>query len=223
VNTQNGTLFVVSTPIGNIKDISLRALEVLKEVDVIACEDTRHTSNLLAYYNISNKTISYFEHNKKLRGPQLLKWLKEGKKIALVSDAGTPSISDPGYYITHLATNENIKVEVVPGASAVLCALVASGKPTDRFIFEGYLPRKKEARRKRLKEALDEKRTVIFYESPHRLQKALEDIHAVMPEKDICICRELTKKFEEIVCDRAENLIKKYKASKPRGEIVIVI
>lgn len=223
MDNKNGTLFIVSTPIGNIKDISVRALEILKEVDIIACEDTRHTSNLLRFYNISKKLISYYEHNKKYRSSQLIKWLKDGQNIALVSDAGTPAISDPGYYITRLALNEEIKIEVIPGASAVLCALIASGKPPDKFIFEGYLPRKKEARRKKLSEVLSEKRTFIFYESPHRLQKTLEDMCLIIPDEDICICRELTKKFEEIVCDKAENLIKKYKERKPKGEIVIVI
>ncbi len=223
MDNKNGTLFIVSTPIGNIKDISVRALEILKEVDIIACEDTRHTSNLLRFYNISKKLISYYEHNKKYRSSQLIKWLKDGQNIALVSDAGTPAISDPGYYIIRLALNEEIKIEVIPGASAVLCALIASGKPTDKFIFEGYLPRKKEARRKKLSEVLNEKRTFIFYESPHRLQKTLEDMCLIIPDEDICICRELTKKFEEIVCDKAENLIKKYKERKPKGEIVIVI
>ena len=223
MDNKSGTLFVVSTPIGNIKDISIRALEILKEVDVIACEDTRHTSNLLSFYDISKKLISYYEHNKKYRCPQLIRWLKDGQNIALVSDAGTPAISDPGYYIIRAVINEGIKLEVIPGASAVLCALVASGKPTDKFVFEGYLPRKKEARRKKLGEVLGEKKTFIFYESPHRLQKTLEDMHLVMPEQDICICRELTKKFEEIVCDKAENLLKKYRERKPKGEIVIVI
>jgi len=223
VDNKNGTLFVISTPIGNIKDISIRALEILKEVDVIACEDTRHTSKLLSFYNISKKLISYYEHNKKYRSPQLIRWLKDGQNIALVSDAGTPTISDPGYYIIRAALNEDIKLEIIPGASAVLCALVASGKPTDKFIFEGYLPKKKEARKKKIEEALNEKRTSIFYESPHRLQKTLEDMQMIMPDKDICICRELTKKFEEIVCDKAENLIKKYRERKPKGEIVIVI
>ncbi len=223
MDNKNGTLFVVSTPIGNIKDISVRALEILKEVDIIACEDTRHTSNLLRFYNISKKLISYYEHNKKYRSSQLIRWLKDGQNIALVSDAGTPAISDPGYYIIRLALNEDIKIEVIPGASAVLCALVASGKPPDKFIFEGYLPRKKEARRKKLSEVLQEKRTFIFYESPHRLQKTLEDMCLIIPDENICICRELTKKFEEIVCDKAENLLKKYKERRPKGEIVIVI
>lgn len=223
MDNKNGTLFVVSTPIGNIKDISVRALEILKEVDIIACEDTRHTSNLLRFYSISKKLISYYEHNKKYRSSQLIRWLKDGQNIALVSDAGTPAISDPGYYIIRLALNEDIKIEVIPGASAVLCALVASGKPPDKFIFEGYLPRKKEARRKKLSEVLQEKRTFIFYESPHRLQKTLEDMCLIIPDENICICRELTKKFEEIVCDKAENLLKKYKERKPKGEIVIVI
>lgn len=223
MDKKSGTLFVISTPIGNIKDISIRALEILKEVDIIACEDTRHTSKLLSFYNISKKLISYYEHNKKYRSPQLIRWLKDGQNIALVSDAGTPAISDPGYYIVRSVLDENIKLEVIPGACAALCALIASGKPTDRFSFEGYLPRKKEARRKKLKEAFEEKRTFIFYESPHRILKTLDDVYLVMPDENICICRELTKKFEEVICDKAENLIKKYKGSKPKGEIVIVI
>jgi 16S rRNA (cytidine1402-2'-O)-methyltransferase len=196
---------------------------MLNEADLIACEDTRRTLNLIRHYNISKKLISYYEHNKKRRTPQLIKYLNQGKNIALTSDAGTPGISDPGYYIIREVINEGLCVQVIPGASAVLCALIASGKPTDRFIFEGYMPKKKQARLNRLRETAQEKRTVIFYESPYRLIKTLEAISGVMPDKDICLCRELTKKFEEIVCDKAENLIKKYKDKKIRGEFVIVI
>lgn len=224
MNDKIGTIFIVSTPIGNIKDITLRALEVLRAADLIACEDTRHTYNLLKYYQIvDKKLISYFEHNKIGRSRQIIAHLKEGKSIALVSDAGTPGICDPGYYVIRLALEENIPVEVIPGPSALIMALVASGKPPDKFIFEGYLPKKKAARRKKLEELKEEKRTIIFYESPHRIIKSLIDISDFFYEREVCCCRELTKKFEEVIRGTASKLIKHFENKKPKGEFVLIL
>ncbi|MCK5305873.1 MAG: 16S rRNA (cytidine(1402)-2'-O)-methyltransferase [Candidatus Omnitrophica bacterium] len=223
MSSETGNFFIVSTPIGNKKDITLRALEVLKEVDLIACEDTRHTHRLLKHYEIKKALISYFEHNKTKRAPQIIKWLKEGKNVALVSDAGTPGICDPGYYVIRLARQEEIPVSVIPGPSALITALIASGKPPDKFIFEGYLPRKKGVRRKKLEALAVEERTVIFYESPYRLLKSLEDIEIFFKDRKICCCRELTKKFEEVITDTPANLVKHYREKSPKGEFVLVL
>lgn len=219
----NFNFFIVSTPIGNIKDITLRALEVLSAVDIIACEDTRHTGRLLAHYEIKKPLISYFDHNKIKRAPEIISKLKAGKKIALVTDAGTPGISDPGYYVIKKVIDENIPFTVVPGPSALVAGLVASGRPPDKFIFEGYLPRKQGGRRKRLQQLLKEERTVVLYESCHRIIKMLEDIEQLSPDKKICCCRELTKKFEEVVEDTPANLISRFKQKKPKGEFVVVL
>ncbi len=223
MDNKKSRFFIVSTPIGNLQDISLRAIEVLKKVDVVACEDTRITSKILRAYNINKKLISYFEHNKLKRAPELIKLLKSGKSIALVTDAGTPGICDPGYYLIKLVIEEDIPLTVIPGATALIAALIVSGKPPDRFIFEGYLPRKKEARRRRLKELVNEKRTIIFYESPHRLIKSLEDLDIFFPNREICVTKELTKKYEEVIRDNAAGLIELFKRKKPRGEFVIVL
>ena len=223
MDSKKGRFFIVSTPIGNLQDISLRAIEVLKKVDVVACEDTRITSKILRTYNINNKLISYFEHNKLKRAPELIKLLKSGKSIALVTDAGTPGICDPGYYLIKLVIEKGIPLTVIPGATALITALIVSGKPPDRFIFEGYLPRKKEARRRRLKELVNEKRTIIFYESPHRLIKSLEDLDIFFPNREICVTKELTKRYEEVIRDDATGLIEFFKKKKPRGEFVIVL
>jgi len=223
VDSKKCRFFIVSTPIGNLQDISLRAIEVLKKVDVVACEDTRITSKILRTYNINKKLISYFEYNKLKRAPELIKLLKSGKSIALVTDAGTPGICDPGYYLIKLVIEEGIPLTVIPGASALIAALVVSGKPPDRFIFEGYLPRRKEARRRRLKELVNEKRTIIFYESPHRLIKSLEDFNIFFPNREICVTKELTKRYEEVIRDNAAGLIEFFKKKKPRGEFVIVL
>lgn len=223
MNNKTGTFFIVSTPIGNLKDITVRALEILEEVDVIACEDTRVTSKLLRRYNINKRLISYFEHNELRRGPELIKLLKQGKSIALVTDAGTPGICDPGYRIIRLVLENNLPMTVIPGPSALTAALVLSGKSPDRFIFEGYLPRKKSKRRKRLKELEDEKRTIIFYESPHRIIKSLNDIRSVFSDREICCLRELTKSFEEVIKDSASGLIEVFEKKKPKGEFILIL
>ncbi len=216
-------LYIVSTPIGNLKDITLRALEVLKSVDLIAAEDTRHSRKLLAHYGIHTPLTSYFEHNKFVKGPYLLRLLKEGKSIALVTDSGTPGISDPGYRLIQLAMQNEIPLTAIPGPTALIDALVLSGAPSDRFIFEGYLPAKSGARKKRIKEILDEKRTAIYYESPHRLIKSLQDIQEILGDREIVILRELTKKFEEILRGNAASLLEYWRQHKPRGEFVIAI
>jgi len=216
-----GTLYIVSTPIGNLKDITFRAIEVLKSVDLIAAEDTRHTKILTAHYGIKMPLTSYFEHNKITKGEYLIKLLKEGKTIALVSDAGTPGISDPGSHIIKLALENDIKIEQIPGPSAVICGLVLSGMPTGRFIFEGFLPSKPGARKNRLKEFLNEKRTIIFYESPHRLLKTLKDIHDIFGDIMVACLRELTKKFEEVRRQKVSELIEHFTKNKPLGEFVI--
>jgi len=216
-------LYIVATPIGNLKDITLRAIEVLKSTDLIACEDTRHTRILLDHYNISTATTSFFQHNQITKGQYLLKLLKEGKSVALVSDAGMPGILDPGYKIINLAIKNNIEITVIPGATAFINALVLSGKPAHSFSFAGFLPNKSGARRNRLKELSKLKQTIIFYESCHRILATLEDIQSIFGEKEIVVARELTKKFEEIKRGRPEDILKEVKQQKPRGEFTIVI
>lgn len=216
-------LYVVSTPIGNLKDITIRAIEALKSVDLIAAEDTRHSKILTSHYAITTPLTSYFEHNKITKGDYLIRLLKEGKNIALVSDAGTPGISDPGAHIIRKAIENNIKVVAIPGPSAFLAALCVSGKPTDKFIYEGFLPAKPGARKNRLKQLSKEKRTVVFYESPHRLLKTLGDILEVYGEREIAVCRELTKKFEEIKREKTSAILEHFQKVPPKGEFVIVI
>jgi len=216
-------LYIVATPIGNLKDITLRAIEVLRSVDLIACEDTRHARILLDHYGIKTPTTSFFQHNQITKGEYLLKLLKEGKAIALISDAGTPGILDPGYHIINLAIKENIEITLIPGPTAFVQALVLSGKPCHQFIFEGFLPTRSGARQNRLRELANLKRTLVFYESCHRILATLEDIKAVLPDRQLVVTRELTKKFEEIKRGSAEDLLKEFKQKKPRGEFVVVI
>jgi len=216
-------LYIVSTPIGNLKDITLRAIEVLKSVDLIACEDTRHSRILLDHYAIQTPTTSYFQHNKITKGQYLIGLLKEGKSIALVSDAGTPGILDPGYHIINLAIKNNIEITFIPGPTAFIHALVLSGRPAHKFIFAGFLPRGPLARRNRLKELARLKCTVVFYESCHRILKTLQDIQEVFGQREIACCRELTKKFEEIKRGSAKDILGEFKQDKPRGELVVVI
>lgn len=216
-------LYIVSTPIGNLKDITFRAVETLKSVDLIAAEDTRHTQILTKHYQINTPLTSYFEHNQFKKGEYLLKLLKEGKDIALVTDAGTPGISDPGYHLLQLAKENDIPITVVPGPTALVAALTASGLPCHNFIFEGFLPAKSAARRKKLEQFKGEGRTVIFYESPYRLLKTLKDIAEVLDNPTVVCVRELTKKFEEIKKASARELLEYFGAKTPRGEFVLLL
>ncbi len=214
---------MVSTPIGNLEDITLRALRILKEVDLIACEDTRRTNLLLKHYNIKNSLTSYHDYNKEKKTPELIDFLKSKKSLALVSDAGTPGIADPAYFLVKRAILEGIEIIPVPGVSAFLSAVVVSGLPTDKFCFENFLPSKKTKRKKRLKELEDEKRTLIFYESPHRFTKTLEDLHQILGERDIVVARELTKKFEEIKRGKVTEIKEYFEKKKMKGEIVLLV
>ena len=216
-------LYIVSTPIGNLKDITLRALEILKEVDLIAAEDTRHTKILTQHYTIETPLTSYFEHNELKKADYLIELLKQGKKVALVTDAGTPGISDPGYTLINLAKKEGIPVTVIPGACAFVAALSVSGLPTDRVIFEGFLPVKTTARRKKLEECKTQNGTFIFYESPYRLLKALKDMEEVLGNPVVVCARELTKKFEEVAEGRASEVLEKFSCKKVKGEIVLLV
>ncbi|MCB9771681.1 MAG: 16S rRNA (cytidine(1402)-2'-O)-methyltransferase [Candidatus Omnitrophica bacterium] len=216
-------LYIVSTPIGNLQDITLRALDVLKSVDLIAAEDTRHTKILLTHFQISAPLTSYFEHNEAKKSEYLLGLLLEGKRIALVTDAGTPGISDPGYRLISLAKEKQIPMTVVPGACALIAALTLSALPTDSFVFAGFLPVKSAGRQKKILEFSQEKRTVIFYESPHRILKTLEDINEVLNDWDVVVAREITKKFEEVRRGKALELIEHFSKMTPKGEFVLLL
>ncbi|MFA5116347.1 MAG: 16S rRNA (cytidine(1402)-2'-O)-methyltransferase [Candidatus Omnitrophota bacterium] len=216
-------LYIVSTPIGNLKDITLRALEVLKSVDLVACEDTRHSRILLDEYGIKIPTTSYYQHNRLTKGEYLITLLKEGKDIAVISDAGTPGILDPGYNLINMALENNIPITAIPGPAAFIDALVLSGKPAHRFLFEGFLSNKKFSRAKRLRELKELDCTVIFYESCHRILSTLEDIAGIYAETDIVVARELTKKFEEVRRAKASDLITHFKSHPPKGEFVVII
>ena len=192
-----GTLYIVATPIGNLEDITLRAIRVLKEVDLIAAEDTRHTRHLLDRHHLSSQLTSYHDHNKEEKAPILVARLLEGKNIALVSDAGTPGISDPGHFLINLAIDQKVPVVPIPGATAAIAALSISGLPTDRFVFEGFLPSKQAARRKRLQELAAEPRTIIFYEAPHKIVRTVEDMLEAFGDRGAVMTRELTKIHEE--------------------------
>lgn len=219
-----GRLYVVSTPIGNLEDITYRAVRILKEADWIACEDTRTTARLLGHYGIETRTISYHEHNETERAAELIERIEQGESGALVSDAGTPLLSDPGYRLVHAAAQAGIRIEPVPGASALLAALVASGLPTDQFHFGGFLPPKQGQRRRLLESLADEAATLIFYEAPHRILEALEDIDAVLGSRDVVAARELTKLYEEILRGTAAEIAAALSARESiRGEFVILI
>jgi len=215
-------LYIVSTPIGNLKDITLRAIETLKAVHLIAAEDTRHTKILCKEYGIETPLTSYFEHNQSTKGDYILKYLKEGKSVALVTDAGTPGISDPGYSLIQLVRQHGVPVTVIPGPVALIAGLSLSGLPSDRFVFEGFLPVKAGARRKKLEDLRGERRTVIFYEAPHRMLKVLKDIEEVLDDPVVVCARELTKKFEEIQKAAASQLYAHFTKHKPRGEFVLL-
>jgi 16S rRNA (cytidine1402-2'-O)-methyltransferase len=220
-----GTLYLVGTPIGNMEDITLRALRTLKEVDLIACEDTRHTMQLLDHYVIEKTMVSYHEHNELTRAAELIVHLEQGDNIAMVSDAGMPGVSDPGYRLIALAVRHHIKVVPVPGASAFLSALVASGLPTDSFRFSGFLPSKQGARRTLLEAILNSPRTQIFYEAPHRIVETLQDIVELLgPERHVVVAREVTKLHEEFLRGHAEDVLAALaKRGDVKGEITLLI
>jgi 16S rRNA (cytidine1402-2'-O)-methyltransferase len=215
-------LFVVSTPIGNLKDISLRALETLKEVDFIICEDTRVTGNLLKHYEISKELVSLNAFNESNKLHFVIQKILEGKTAALVTDSGTPTISDPGNRLISEAIKNGIDLIPVPGASAVIAALSISGLPTDAFVFEGFLPQKK-GRQKKLKELSEETRTIVVYESVYRIEKLIDELIEFMPKRYVVVCRELTKKFEECWRGYPEGLKDQLKSKTIKGEFVIVI
>jgi 16S rRNA (cytidine1402-2'-O)-methyltransferase len=219
---ESGTLYIVSTPIGNLEDITLRALRILKEVDVILAEDTRNTGKLLAHYQIKNRMMSYYAHNESGRIPQVIEMLTSGQNLALVSDAGTPGISDPGYRLVKAAIQHNLSVVPIPGASALLAALVASGLPTNRFVFEGFLPRKK-GRQTKLRLLAEEPGTIVIYESAVRLQKTIQDIVNSLGNRYIVISRELTKLYEEFFRGQAEDILAMLKNRTLKGEVVLLI
>ena len=218
-----GTLYLVATPIGNLSDISERAIKVLSQVDIIAAEDTRNTGKLLAYFGISKPMISYFEHNKRERGLVILEKLKDGQSCALVTDAGTPAISDPGEDLVKLCAENNVPVTSIPGCCAVINALALSALSTGRFCFEGFLSTNKNERFERLNDIKNDTRTTIFYEAPHKLIKTLNDIYEVFGERKISLCRELTKLNEEILRTTLTDAIKHYEEIAPRGEYVLVV
>lgn len=218
-----GTLYIVSTPIGNLEDITLRALRVLKEVSIVAAEDTRHTQKLLSHYKIHTKLTSYHDYNKEEKAEVLIQHLKEGSSVALVADAGTPGISDPGYFLINRCIQTGIPVVPIPGASAFLAALSISGLPTDSFVFEGFLPRKRTARLKRLETLKTEPRTLIFYEAPHRLIVCLSDLLKVLGDRRVVIAWELTKTFEEILRGRPSEILPELSSRTIRGEITLVV
>ena len=222
-NRNGGILYICGTPIGNLEDITLRVLKILKKVNLIATEDTRHTKKLLNHYQINTRVTSYYEYNKLKKAPYLVEILKNGQDIALVSDAGMPGISDPGYELINLVLKNNIKIIPVPGVSALITALVISGLPTDKFVFEGFLPRKIKERKKYFKSIENEERTVIFYETPHRLKKALKDMLEILGDRKVVIARELTKLYEEIIRGKLSQVLTEISTKEVKGEITLIV
>lgn len=218
-----GCLYLVATPIGNLEDITLRALRILREADAIACEDTRQTMKLLSHFDISKRLVSYHEHNEITRAPEIVIELEQGAKVALVSDAGTPAISDPGFRLVSLCLRHGIAVVPVPGASAFVAALAASGMPIEEFTFAGFLPARQTARRKALRALVDEPRTLALYEAPHRLLDTLEDALEILGNRPAVIAREVTKAFEEFQRGHIEDLVAAFRKKAARGEITVLI
>lgn len=220
---EGGTLYLVATPIGNLADLSERAVKVLSEVDFIAAEDTRNSMRLLTHLGISKPLISYFEHNKRERGPVIADRLAAGESCALITDAGTPAISDPGEDLVVLCAERGIPVTHIPGACAAIVALTLSALPTGRFLFDGFLPVAKTERRERIAELVHERRTVILHEAPHKLRATLDDLYAALGDRPIALCRELTKRNEEILRTTLSGAIAHYRETDPRGEYVLVL
>ena len=222
-STSKGTLYVVATPLGNLEDMTLRAIRILKEAELIAAEDTRTTRKLLHHYGIQTPQTSYFEHNELQKAEAILSRLQEGQKVALVSEAGTPGISDPGFRLIRLAIRHDIPVVPIPGSSAAMAALSVSGLPTDSFLFLGFLPSKPAKRRRAIERWKDWDRTLILYESPHRLVAARSDLLEILGNREIALARELTKKFEEVLRGTISQVLQKVGEERIRGEITLVV
>lgn len=216
-------LYVVATPIGNLSDITLRALDVLREVDLVAAEDTRHSGILLKQYSINKPFVSYHEHNEAMRTAQLIERLAAGEKIALITDAGAPGISDPGARLIRECIKRELPFTIIPGASSIVTALVGSGFSTEKFFFAGFLPNKSGGRERELRAAAGRDETTIFFESPHRLTKTLKASSEIMPDRPLCVARELTKKFEEFRRGTPAELLAHYESRPPKGEIVLLV
>lgn len=217
-----GTLYLVSTPVGNLEDITLRAIRMLQEADLILAEDTRVTGKLLGHLEIKKPMKSYHDHNKTKVTSHFIELLLTGQNIALVTDAGTPAIADPAFYIVREAIQHNIPIVPIPGATAFVPALISSGLPSDRFIFENFLPSKASKRKRLFEEMQSEKRTVIFYESPHRIEKVLKEMHEVIPKAAVVVAREITKLHEEFLRGTPQSLSSHFAVKKPKGEIVVL-
>ena len=220
---QPGTLYLVATPIGNLEDITFRAVRTLRDADLVAAEDTRRTAALLNHLGLKKPLVSYFQHNEKSKGEFLLKKLQEGTIVALVSDAGTPAISDPGEDLVRLCSEHNIPVVPVPGATAAISALISSALPTGRFSFEGFLSVNKKSRREHLLSIQHQPHTMIFYEAPHKLRRTLKDFYALLGDRKIVLARELTKRYEEIIRTTLSEAVKLYAEREPKGEYVLVL
>lgn len=218
-----GRLYVVGTPIGNLEDITLRALNTLKASDLIACEDTRHTQKLLNHYEIRTRTISYHEHNEMTRAPELVLQMEQGSVISLVSDAGSPVLSDPGFRLVHLAVRHKVPVVPVPGPSAMVAALTGAGLPMNEFIFTGFLPARKSARRKALAALAPFKKTIVLYEAPHRIVESLRDVHEILGEREIVIAREVTKVHEEFLRGTVVEIRDLLKKTPRKGELTVIL
>lgn len=223
METKKGKLYIVSTPIGNLEDITLRALRILKEAGIIAAEDTRHTKHLLNHYQISTALTSYHDFNKEEKAEILIVRMKEGTDVALVSDAGTPGISDPGYFLIRRSIEEGIDIVPIPGPTASISALSISGLPTDAFIFEGFLPKKKGHRAKKIESLKDDRRTLILFESPYRIVRTLEEIETILGDRRVALVREITKVYEEVIRGTLSETRKKLGNKRVRGEITLVI
>jgi len=218
-----GTLYIVATPIGNLEDMTVRAVRILREVDLIAAEDTRHTRKLLTHFGISKPLTSYFDHNKTVKGTLILDKLKDGISVALVSDAGTPCISDPGYQLVRDAVAAGVPVVPIPGACAAVAALSVSGLPTDSFVFEGFLPNRGGKRREKLTVLKEERRLLIFYEAPSRLMATLTDIADIFGDRDVVVAREITKIYEELLRGRVSTILAALQGRQLKGEIVLLV
>src|SRR5215467_12860504 len=222
-NVRQACLYLVATPIGNLEDITLRAIRILKEVDLIACEDTRHTQKLLGHYNIQKPLVSYHEHNEMTRAPELVVAMEQGAQIALVSDAGVPLVSDPGYRLVTLCLRHHLPVIPIPGPSAMLAALSASGLPNEEFLFAGFLPARSVERRRALERLRIEDRTIIFYEAPHRIEETLADAKEILGDRPACIAREVTKLHEEFRRGALSELLTSLEEKPARGEITLLV